>query len=295
MSASRPVGPPLPTFLVIGQAKCGTTSLCQALGHHPGVFFSDPKEPHFFTPDPHRNGWTWYRSLFRDAAPGVAVGEGSTSYTRPDVHRECAERIAEALPDVRLVFLVRDPIARAESDWKMRVREGRARWNDINRSLIDNPQVVELGMYWRNISRYRELFAEEQLLIVFLEDLVATPAATLRRVFRHVGVDEEVEGVTLGEANTARMQRKDGMALKLMRTMGLIRIARAICPRSLTRRVKDGLSSPWRYSANWDPAVLSDLQARYREASRPLLEHCGRSLDFWSYQPAGRVLHPSAR
>lgn len=277
----------LPSFFVIGQAKCGTTSVCEALRRHPDVFFSDPKEPHYFTFDLPEKTRDWYLTLFRDAGGASAVGEGSTSYTRPDVCDACAEAIRDEVPDARLVYLVRDPIARLESDWKMRVREGRATWNDINRSLADNPEVVELGKYWRNLAGYREYFAEDQLLILFLEDLSAHPEPIMRCLHRHIGVEERASCDAVTPENTARRQRRDGWLLATARRIGLAELARGLLPDRAIRVLRRWGTTPFLYEANWDSALLADMQAMYREASRPLLEFCGRPPDFWSYEARG--------
>lgn len=274
-----------PNFIVIGQAKCGTTTVCETLRRHPQVFVTEPKEPHYFTFENPRLTREWYDSLYAGVTTERAIGEGSTSYTRPDIYDRCARGIHEAVPDVRLVYMARDPIARLESDWKMRVREGRATWNDINRSLDDNPQVVELGKYWKNLSTYRELFSEEQLLILFLEDYAQAPEEMMARIHRHIGVDEAFEAADESQAlNTASSYRRDGLVMGLARRSGLLSAGRALLPGSLIQALKGRFSNPYRYEANWDPARLRDLQQMYEETSKPFLEHCGKPLDFWSYQ-----------
>ncbi|HSM05001.1 MAG TPA: sulfotransferase [Longimicrobiales bacterium] len=276
----------LPTFFVIGQAKCGTTSVCEHLRHHPQVFFTEPKEPHYFAVELPGRTWEWYQSLLKGSEQAVAVGEGSTSYTRPDIFRKCAEGILGHVPEARLVYLVRDPIARLESDWKMRVREGRADWDDINTSIDNNPAVVELGKYWRNISAYRELFPEEQLLILSLEDLSRDPEESYRRIYRHIGVDEWFPEADDAASNTAEDYRKGGV-LSWARKLGLGDAVRTVLPERMIGPLKALVSTPYRYEANWDPARLADLQALYREASAPLLDHMGKPRDFWSYRARG--------
>ena len=282
--------PVTPNFIVIGQAKCGTTTVCEALRRHPRVFITEPKEPHFYLfRDPVRTR-EWYESLFEDVRDEVAIGEGSTSYTRPDVYWDVAANIHAEIPDARLVFMARDPIARLESDWKMRVREGRATWNDINKSLDDNPQVVELGRYWRNLSTYRELFPEEQLLILFLEDFSRAPDDVLRRIHRHIGVEEDPEPLEdVSAQNTASSYRRDGTMMNLARRIGLVDAGRRLLPTGLAENLKARFSSPYRYEANWDPRRLADLQVLYREESAPLLEYCGKPSDFWSYESRERT------
>jgi hypothetical protein len=279
-----------PTFIVIGQAKCGTTTVCETLRHHPQVFVTEPKEPHFFGFNSSTRSREWYDSLYEGVGSERAVGEGSTSYTRPDTYERCARSILREAPHARFVYLARDPIARLESDWKMRVREGRATWNDINKSLDDNPQVVELGKYWRNLSSYRDLFPAEQLLIVLLEDLARRPKETMATIYRHLGVDEVPAAAERPEAaNTAGSYRREGTIMKAARRSGIVKAGLTMLPGPVITALKSRLSTPYRYEANWDPGRLRELQSMYREASRPLLDHLGKPRDFWSYEP------PSAR
>ena len=105
----------LPTFLVIGAQKSGTTSLVHYLAAHPQVY-ARTDELHFFDRY-YERGLDWYSSQFEDAA---AVGESSPEYMfRPEV----APRIAADLPGVKLVAILRDPVDRAYSQyWHNRTR-----------------------------------------------------------------------------------------------------------------------------------------------------------------------------
>lgn len=155
----------LPNFIVIGAAKCGTSSVCRLLGSHPDVFMSDPKEPAYFS---RRNGFEelrgWYTGLFRGAEGKHAFGEGSTRYTHPEFMELSASRISREIPDCRLIYMIRHPIHRLESDWKMRHQEG---WtpDSINQAIAKQPILVKHGMYWTNLNVYRKYFRDEQILV----------------------------------------------------------------------------------------------------------------------------------
>ena len=72
-----------PNFLVIGAMKCGTTSLCSLLGQHPDIFMSNPKETYFFSNDEvYQRGSSWYESIFLGSENKIAIGEGSTNYSK---------------------------------------------------------------------------------------------------------------------------------------------------------------------------------------------------------------------
>ena len=121
----------LPTFVVIGAMKAGTVSLRHYLDEHPDVFLGRGGkfgEPNFFiAEDNWSRGRGWYESLFDDAGRAAAIGECSPSYTMAPAFRGVPERMAQVVPDARLVYVVRDPIARMQSMYMHQVSAGRER------------------------------------------------------------------------------------------------------------------------------------------------------------------------
>src|SRR4051812_9293771 len=109
----------LPTFVVVGAMRSGTTALVRYLGAHPRVYVGR-KEVHFF--DRHFDkGIDWYKSQF-DAPSGVlAVGEGTPRYMFDPV---AVQRMARVLPDAKLVVTIREPVARAYSHYLKNVARG---------------------------------------------------------------------------------------------------------------------------------------------------------------------------
>ncbi len=112
----------LPDFLVIGAQRAGSTSLFAQLCAHPGVAAPSHKEIHYFDLQSFR-GPRWYRSHFPPVASsrGRITGEASPYYL---FHPAVPARVAEALPEVRLIALLRDPVARAYSHYQLSVRDG---------------------------------------------------------------------------------------------------------------------------------------------------------------------------
>ena len=114
----------LPNLIVIGAAKCGTTSLHEYLDLHPEVAMSREKELDFFVEEKHwGRGVEWYAAQFEDAP---VRGESSPSYTAYPRYRGVPERIRRVVPDAKLVYLVRDPVERIVSHFVHRqvVRPG---------------------------------------------------------------------------------------------------------------------------------------------------------------------------
>lgn len=274
----------LPDFFVIGAAKCGTTSICSLLGQHPDVFMSDPMEIHYFgREDPHKTR-AWYEEHFSQVTGEVAVGEGSTSYTHPHIIEACASEIASLVPGARLIYMVRDPIRRLESDWKMRMHEGWAVGDSINEAVREpGTTLLRHGLYWRNLNVYRERFADEQILTVFLEDFVASPQGELKRCFTHLGVDPDVD---VEDPHRARNRsgdfRRDRPIGRWLRNAGVIARARRSVPKWVFSVGKAALTRPDRFTVRWAPDVKREVLDRLEGDSRRFLEYCGKPGDFWS-------------
>lgn len=182
-----------PNFLVIGAQKSGTTNLCSLLSKHPEIFISDPKEPHFFAKDElYKKGWDWYYSLFENASEAKAIGEGSTGYTLHTVFPLAPTRIARDLPDAKLIYVVRDPLERMQSEWMQRRGDGSQAWG-FGKTLRRLPRMVDASCYWRQLNYYRQHFSDSQILLLFFEDLRDHPNRVLARCFEFLEVDPQVE------------------------------------------------------------------------------------------------------
>lgn len=273
----------LPTFLLIGQAKCGTTSVYTLLGHHPDVFVSEPKEPHFFGKDDPEASLDEYEALFDGMENESAVGEASTSYTRPDIAEKCAINIARLLPEVRLIYMVRNPIRRLESDWKMRKNQGWAPEGPISEALTyDDMSLIRLGMYWRNLSHYRDRFNEDQILVVFLEDFADSPAEEMKRCFSHIGVDPSVK---LKDPHRPRFSssemREDRFGGSWLRKLGVVEFAREVFSPEMFKAGKSIFTRPDHYTIEWDPTVKQRVANKLADDARKFLEYCGKPEDYW--------------
>src|SRR5215217_3863600 len=115
----------LPDFIIIGGKKCGTTFLYNLLTQHPHVEPAAKKELHYFD-TLFGEGIEWYRRCF----PPPRWKDGRRTFTgegTPYLHRSSAvpERMAEMLPQARLIALLRNPADRAYSDYQQKVRKGR--------------------------------------------------------------------------------------------------------------------------------------------------------------------------
>ncbi len=179
---------PLPTFLVIGAQKSGTTSLYRYLRDHPEVQLSRWKEPGFFVEEQTWDrGLDWYRSLFEGGEDAIAVGEASTSYTMFPFFAGVPERIATTLPDVRLVYLLRDPVDRMRSSYVHSLSSG-IEHRPIRQALLESAVYASISRYALQLEQYLDHVDPARILVVTTAALEQQPAETLDRIFSFIGV-----------------------------------------------------------------------------------------------------------
>lgn len=194
----------LPNFLILGAMKAGTTSLSDALSQHPDVFIPANKEPNSLVSedvlDSERRA---YEALFELGASALARGEASTAYTKRYMGGHEAARNARELlgADVRLIYLVRDPLARAASH--ARHTETARRPFDRNRPITPDDPVASVGFYAHQISPWLDQFGSSSLLVIDMADLTSDWPTSKRLICEHLGIDPSKGPTTLGQANAS--------------------------------------------------------------------------------------------
>jgi hypothetical protein len=203
----------LPTFLIIGAPKAGTTTLHYALSQHPEVFMCPLKEAGFF--------WAYgqpiklhgpgaeklrnrlvihlddYQKLFKGVKQEKAIGESSVRYL---ASAAAAQNIHSLIPDARLVAILRQPAERAFSAFAHNKRDGLEPCEDFAQAIVEDRQgkrddwqfcrYLNRGFYYASLKRYLEYFDRSQIHISLLEDLIQDPQELMRGLFGFIGVDE---------------------------------------------------------------------------------------------------------
>jgi len=279
-----------PNFLVIGAAKCGTTSLCDLLGQHPQLFMSTPKELYFFCRRFEEKSWEWYESFFAGAKSSQTIGEGTPFYTDRVGYPKTAERIAKSLPQVKLIYIVRPPLERIVSLWRMWANM-KQNVPEFNQSVQDEslqPELVYGSKYWFQISAYRDYFPDDQILVLFLEDFKSNTEAVMERCFKFLGVDPTVQ---LFEAERPRnygdLRHPDRYltSLILRKMPGVMKVYHHL-PERLRARIrsshlikrKEKIDIP-----EWDLSTRKWVIDQLAEDSRMFLENYGKPTDYWSF------------
>jgi hypothetical protein len=177
----------LPTFVVIGAMKTGTSSLASYLREHPQVFMTTPKEPGFFSMR-WDHGLPWYEALFDGAGEAVARGEASTNYTKAPSLPHVPERMARIIPDAKLVYVVRNPVNRIRSHYVHNAANKGER-RKIGVAVRDNPDYLDFSRYSYQLRLFLEHYPRESILVVSSERLRTDREASLKDIFQFVGID----------------------------------------------------------------------------------------------------------
>jgi hypothetical protein len=131
----------------------------------------------------------WYRARFDARAP-VRV-EASPNYTAYPQHRGVPERMAEVVPDARLLYIVRDPIERIAGHWVHNYSKGRHQGALRETILKPKTSYIDRSRYAMQLERFLAHYPRDHVLVLENEDLRSRRAETLRRVFEFAGADPE--------------------------------------------------------------------------------------------------------
>ena len=186
--AMRPRG--LPAFLGIGAQKSGTTWLHARLREHPSIFLPEEKELHYFDWNFHRP-LAGYAADFRDAGERLA-GEITPGYAiLPD---DRIDFIARVMPDVRVIYLMRDPVERAWSQVVMNVveigGEDPAAIDDASwLRRLDDAQVRRRGDHAAVLDAWSRRVPRDRIMVGWFEEIVEAPTELLARIHEFLGVE----------------------------------------------------------------------------------------------------------
>jgi hypothetical protein len=182
-------------LFLVGSQKCGTSTLHDYLRNYfPTIYMAPAKETFYFTneralDDLERNNFEFYhQSHFSSCPDGCSyIGESSTHYTMQPLEPSVAQRIHLYNPDAKILYIVRDPVDRAVSNY----------WHSVSlylegRSMVEafksDPQYIRTGDYLYQIKPYFDCFPAESIRILFFKDLINRPTELLRSLSAWLGV-----------------------------------------------------------------------------------------------------------
>lgn len=287
-----------PDFLIIGAPKAATTSLWAILREQSGIYMPAEKEPRFFSHDEnYQKDWNWYQSLF-DAAPTEAItGEASPHYSMTRIFPNTVERIASHLPDVKIIYSVRNPFTALASAWRQYLSSGdsmpqRHTMPSTFESALRNwPPLPNTVAYWTCLKEYRRHFSDSQIQIVYYEDFTHHPLEVIQQCLTFLGLDSPPR---LPE-HSAKMNPgtgKSAYAPIVWRMRGLPGWSNTmrLFPRSWKTPFKDKLRRSIDLAQIWTDDAIESVNCLLYDEGFPLLEYTGRSHTYWEPPPHVKVV-----
>jgi hypothetical protein len=285
----------LPTYIIIGAMKCGTTSLHKYFSAHPQISTSMKKELDFFkTEKDFAKGVQWYASQF-DATYSVR-GEGSPNYTKCHIFPGVPQRMYSVVPDCKLIYIMRNPIERAIShylhSWSAGIESRR-----ISEAFqrFENNNYILTGNYLFQLEKFLKYYPQDQILVLFSEDLRNERQATLSQVFRFLGVDDAFVCQNFDQVyhRTSAMRRETSLVRLIRRHFPvLLTLARKLLPSLALGKLSKIAITPV-------PPVIIDqeLQARlveyYELDIQALSRFLGRKTPNWFGKQSDLICHKS--
>lgn len=275
----------MPTFIIGGSVSSGTSFLSSVLLQHPEVYLPQPlrPEPNFFYKSwEHAKGIEYYeRKWFASVDGKKAIGERSSLYLSDFTDGTVAKRIHQANPNVKLIFMLRDPVERAYANYRFTALSG-LEWLSFEEALErEEERIVAMkgvwreiqpyayfrrGLYARQLQPYLDLFQRENVLILSSDQVRANQDRFLRKLFVFIGVNPDVE------VHAGTFTSPDVRNLALQRWLRkwnpqrldeAVEKARENTPRSLFDRFV-----AWNF-ASQKPRMNSDTEKRLLERYRP--------------------------
>lgn len=279
MPAAMPFAP---DFMVIGAMRAGTTSLQIWLRGLDGLCLPRMKETDFFIDSKGwQRGFDWYRHLFRDT--GALTGEVCPNYAKRDVFKGVPQRIAAVRSDIRLIYIVRDPVERAISQYIHTWYRDDLPEPDELAGTWSERHLLATSRYAWQMEPWLEAFGREQILFVDFDRIHQEPLALIREVAAHIGATPPERLPHSGRRNSAKdFRRLPGWWHKLRETPAGAHL-RAKAPSGVVSAVRSALSigkAAPRPSA-FDAAARARLADALREDAEKFRALSGLELAHW--------------
>jgi len=176
-----------PNFIGIGTTKAATTWIFQCLKEHPEICGSSVKDTRFFNTEYYyRKGLNYYYSFFKNCPKNSIKGEITPDYI---YHQKTPYLIRKHFPDVKIIIVLRNPIEKIYSEYRFqKIRKLRLSiYKTLEEAIKKDPMLTKMGYYYKQISKYYDLFPNENILILFFDDIEKNPIEFMKKIYTFIG------------------------------------------------------------------------------------------------------------
>jgi len=293
----------LPNALIIGAPRCGTTSVHAHLALHPDVYAGPTKEPQYFASEAQElrlegpndrqalshlvTRYEDYERLFEGAKDQRVVIEASTTYIYfPGTARAIQRRI----PHCKVIAILRDPVARAYSDYLRQRRNGEEPLADFGQALRQEPERIASGwayrwhyyrrsLYYEGLKEYFDAFPSGAVKVFLFEDLYDQDRFIID-LSAFLGIEPRPD-LGLGRLNPGGEPRSQTLHRTAFGMNPAGKAFRRVVPEAALRRVRQWVLSTNLRKPNLDPELVADLRSDFRPDVERVQELIGRDLRHW--------------
>ena len=246
----------------------------------------------------YEKGWDWYQQAFSHYDGEAAVGEATPNYAARTRSPNTAKKIYEFNPDMKLIYMVRDPLAKQMSGWKMMYAAAK---DEASPSTKEHEWAVKGIDYWMEMKRersqwddcrygyqlaaYETFFPEENICVSFLEDWAQSKSAEVNRILRFLNLDPALMPDDIQERTNRGADRQVSRPLvKKIRTHPAVRMMVKGLPKSWRdwSRTKVATKAAVYPTVELSPAVKDSFVSYVAEDVRAFLKRYDKPQDFWS-------------
>ena len=257
----------LPNFIIIGAAKSGTSSIFKYLEQHPDICMSKTKETNHFAymdgiPEYVYYGdspgslmtsitnFDVYKAQFNHHPKAKAFGEASPLYL---YHTQAPGNINRAIPDVKIIVVLRNPVDRAFSHFLHLRRDGREPVSDFYQALELETERMKKGWFWDyfykdmglytgQLKRYYELFDNKNIRVYLFEEFFRDNQRFMADLFRYLGLDLDSKVQTGTKHNISGLPKNRFLHSMLNQSNVIKSLLKKVIPTSPRQRLKQKLN-----------------------------------------------------
>ncbi|MDR9399962.1 MAG: sulfotransferase [Psychroflexus sp.] len=293
----------LPNFLVVGFAKCGTTSLVNKLSDHNQIFIPKEKELRYFTYEFLKNsGYKGpgdyrpkrlavktvedYKKKFDISKEFKSIGEASTDISF--YYKQTIPKIKTLLDDPKIIIMLRNPTDRAISAYSHLIREERETLSFEEALNIENERIKsgyefiwgyeKASCYYESVKAFKENFS--QVHIVFFEDFITHSEIEIQKILNFLGVENSISSSTSHHNKTGK-PKNIYLNRFLNRKLWIKELLKKLIGEKISLEIKEKLQRKNLSKVSIDDEIKSKLNSKFNHDILNLEKLLDENLSHW--------------